>query len=326
MDRRGFVLAALAGALATPAATHAQHVRTSRRLGILHIISQRSDLSWAFINELRDRGWVEGRNLIVEERFLKWDTATTREDAVVLGREIVDRRVDVLAAFSIRTVRILQELTSEVPITFSSINEPVAIGLVASLARPGGNLTGVTLPGVDTIGKRLELLKQVVPTLRHAGVLAYRGTHTVALDELQRTAARLRIDVHTLFIDDTYDFSSAVVAFKAQKVGGVLLLLDFITNEESTWIAAAAEHRLPTIYANPHAPERGGLIGYGENLADHIRRHARLVAKILEGRKPAELPIERPTVLKLVINLGAARRLGVTMPSSLLLRADQLIE
>jgi putative ABC transport system substrate-binding protein len=325
MDRRRFLLTSLAGALAAPIAADAPHAGTTRRLGLLNIISERSDLTWVFINELRDQGWVEGQNLIVEERFLNWDKSTV-PDPALLARELLERRVDVLATFHFAAVRTLKQLTSYVPITFSYLNDPVGMGLVASYARPGGNVTGVALAGVDSMGKRLEMLKEIVPALRRVGVLTYPYTLQPALDELQRSAAQLGIQPHVVVVDGAVDFPRAVSGFKAQKVGAVLPLFDLHAIQEPIWMKVAAEHRWPTMYGNPHAAGRGGLIAYGEDYADHIRRHARLVVKVLSGRKPADLPIERPTLLKLAINLKTAKALGLTIPPSLLLRADQVIE
>jgi ABC-type uncharacterized transport system substrate-binding protein len=269
---------------------------------------------------------VEGRNLIVTERFLGWDV-DVRSDARVAAKELLQGKVDVLSTFGFTAADILKQSTREVPIVFGYVNDPVATGLVDSLARPGGNITGVTRQGVDVIEKRLDLLKTTVPGLRRVGVLVYESLQRTpfVVDELKGAASRMGLEPQLVEVDSS-NLAAAVSALKTGRVQAIMPILGLNARNEAALIQVAAEYRWPTIFVEPHAARNGGLIGYGEDSEAHSRRQARMVARVLDGAKPADLPIERPTTFKLVINLKTAKLLGLKIPPLFLLRADEVIE
>jgi putative ABC transport system substrate-binding protein len=279
----------------------------------------------AFERGLRDLGWTPGTDILIEYRYAEGKPERLPE----LAAELVRMPVDVIVASASTGVRAAQQATRTIPIVMSTLPDPVGLGLVANLARPGGNTTGLTLDSETLTGKQLELLKEVVPRLSRVAVLRNTVLPQVAdLRQAEAAAAALKLKVHEFTVSHAGDLAPAFAAMSEARVGAVLALRDPVVIERHVpeVVALAARQRLPTLYFFRQFPDAGGLMSYGANLNDIHRRSAAYVDKILKGAKPADLPIEQPTKFELVINIKAARALRLTIPHSLLLRADQLIQ
>jgi len=236
--------------------------------------------------------------------------------------------VDVIVTWGTATVIAAKRATSVIPIVFTIVSDPVGTGIVASLARPGGNVTGISTLQTDTAGKRLELLREVVPTLKRLAIVGNIGNPASVqeMHEIQQTARALGLDVVTLEIRRTEDIAPA---FKARKgrAEALFVVPDALINTQRNRVCALAlAARLPTMHGYQESVTAGGLLSYGPNYLDLFRRTADYVDKILKGAKPADLPVEQPTKFELVINLKTAKALGLTIPQSVLIRADQVIE
>ena len=323
ISRRRFVVASLA-ALALPQAGAAQ---PARRIGFLSPFSASTAAPWheAFRQGLRELGWTEGQNIAIEYRY-----ANGKNDRLPdLAGDLVRLKVDVIVASSGTDASIAKRATTSIPIVVASAGDPVAGGLVASLARPGGNVTGLTQMLPELAGKRLELLKQIVPNLSRVAVLWYpRGTTSpLAWKEIQPPARELGIGLQSLEVQSPADFAKAFHDATTARAAAMVVLPDPLFAGNLERIAElAAKARLPSIFHLREFADVGGLVAYGVDRADMFRRAAAYVDKILRGAKPADLPIEQPTKFELVINLRTAKALGLAMPPSLLLRADQVIE
>lgn len=279
----------------------------------------------AFVQGLRDLGYVEGRNIIIEYRSA--DDKLERLPA--LAAELVRINVDVIVAVPTPAVQAAKNATTTIPIVFSGVSDPVNFGLVASLARPGGNLTGQTNTAPDVSGKRLQLLKEIVPRASRVAVLWNAANPIIArqVRETEVAAHALGTELSLAEIRGADDLESAFRTITAGRVDGLVVLADFLTMEHQGRITTlAAKHRLPTISEFREFAASGGLMAYGPSIPAAARRTAAYVDKILKGAKPGELPVEQPTKFDLVINLKTARMLGVTIPQSILLRADQVLE
>ena len=277
-------------------------------------------------DRLRELGYAEGQSIVVESRF----GGEARERVPSLAAELVGLKVDVLVAGGTSSIHAAKGATRTVPIVMAQSSDPVASGFVATLSRPGGNITGLSSLTSDLTGKRLELLKEAVPSLSRVGVLWNLGAREKA-DELKQTQAAaqvLAIQVISLAVRKPEEFGNAFQVASQERVGALMVLGDPLTNVHQTRLMKlASNNRLPTIFAGRGGlPEPEGLLSYGPNYADLYKRAAVFVDKILKGAKPADLPVEQPTKFDLVINLKTAKALGLTIPQSLLLRADQLIE
>jgi putative ABC transport system substrate-binding protein len=279
----------------------------------------------AFVQRLRELGWIEGQTAAIQFRWAEGRT----EQLAEIAAEFVRLKVDVIVTTGTPSVLAAKQATSLIPIVFAAMGDPLGVNLVASLARPGGNVTGLSLQQADSASKRLELLREVVP--RGLGRVAFMATVSnpftlLELGEVQAAARTLGLEVATLEIRRAQDI---VPAFEALK-GGVEALYvagDPLLNANRIRInILAAGARLPTIYAQRENVEAGGLMSYGPNFPDLYRRAAGYVDKILRGTKPGDLPVEQPTKFDLVINLTTAKAIGLTIPESFLLRADELIE
>jgi putative ABC transport system substrate-binding protein len=313
---------ALAGA---PFAAEAQQPATKiPRIGVLASI--RSPATDAFEQGLRERGWVDGKTVAIDWRLVEGRFERLPEFAAALAASKPD--VILAAAFVYATAA--SRATRTIPIVFALIPDPVAAGFVASLARPGGNMTGLASLGTDLAFKRLELLTQVVPGQRRIGVLT--STPTPTSDEIQRrveAAGRsLGLDLLVVKAESPGDLEEAFAAMAKDRVSAVL---EFPTNpmfyaERSRIVRLAARHRLPAIYESREYVDVGGLMSYAANYPDLMRRSAYHVDRILKGAKPADLPVEQPTKFELVINMRTAKALGLTIPPAVLARADQVIE
>ena len=267
-----------------------------------------------FLQGLREHGWFEGRNLTVEWRFAVGGEAQLAEYAA----ELVRLQVDVIVAPSTPDVPAAMRATSTIPIVFAAIGDPVGWGIVQSLARPGGNITGLTTVGRELSRKRLERLKDVVPAVtRVAGLWnADNPEKPVEVQELKLAAQTLDLELHFVDVLAAGGFEGAFEAMARQRAEALIHLRDpFMTKHIAQIVELAAQHRLPTMYYGREYVEVGGLLAYGPNLHDLFRRSAAYVDKILKGAAPAELPVERPTTFDFVINLKTAQALGLTIPS-----------
>jgi putative ABC transport system substrate-binding protein len=329
MDRRRFLLTSLAGALAAPLAAGAQQAGKIPRVGVLRPGNPPpGDFGHrgAFEGGLRDLGWMPGTNLLIEYRYAEGKPERLSE----LAAELVRLPVDVIVASSPMGVRAAQQATRTIPIVMSTLPDPVGEGFVASLARPGGNTTGLTLDSEDLASKQLELLKEALPKLSRVGVLRNPKSpgYDVAKKQIETAARRLKIEVKDFLVSRPADLAPTFAAMNQAGVGAILVRRDVLVVEpnRAEVVALAAQRRLPAMYNFRQFPDSGGLMSYGANVNDIQRRSAGFVDKILKGGKPGDLPIQQPTTFELVINLKTAKALGLTIPPTLLARADQVIE
>jgi putative ABC transport system substrate-binding protein len=278
----------------------------------------------AFVQRLGELGWVEGRNVAIEYRWAEGRVERLREFAA----EFVRLNVDVIVTSATPPVVAAKQATSVIPIVFAAVGDPVGNGLVASLARPGGNVTGLSLQATDLAGKRLELLREVVPALRHLAIMANRDSPApvVEMREVQATASTLGLDVITSEIRSPEDIAPAIEAFKGRAEGLYICNDPLVTTNRARIAALALSVRLPTMFNVREFVEAGGLMSYGPNFLALYRRTGDFVDKILRGAKPADLPVEQPTMFDLTLNLKTAKALGLTVPQSMLARANEVIE
>ena len=278
----------------------------------------------AFEGGLRDLGWTPGTDIRIEYRYAEGKPERLSQ----LAAELVRLPVDVIVASATTGVRAAQQATRTIPIVMSTLPDPVGSGFVASLARPGGNTTGLTLDSEEMTGKQLELLKEVVPRLSSVAVLGNPISHAALPRQTAAAGAALGLKVRNFLVNHARDLAPTFAAMRQARVGAVLVLRDpgVIERNLAEVVALAAQQRLPALYFFRQFPDAGGLMSYGSNVNDIHRRSAAFVDKILKGAKPADLPIEQPTKFELFINLKTARALGLTIPQSLLLRADQVIQ
>jgi putative tryptophan/tyrosine transport system substrate-binding protein len=280
----------------------------------------------AFRQGLRDLGYVEGKNIVIEWR--SWEGKRDRQRALAV--ELVHLKVDVIVAVGSSDIRAAQEATSTTPIVMVNGGDPVESGLVASLARPGGNVTGLATLRPELTGKRLELLKKTLPKLSRVAVLASPGSgdHTQILKELDLAAGPLGLKLQHLDIRSPKDFETAFQAATKGRAEAVLIQLPgpILTPRRKDVTELAVKSRLPAIYEGTEIVEVGGLMSYGVSSTDRYRRTATYVDKILKGTKPSDLPVEQPTQFEFVINLKAAKQIGLTIPPNVLVRADRVIK
>jgi putative ABC transport system substrate-binding protein len=326
MQRRAFV-AGLGAVLAAPLAAEAQQPGKLYQVGLVStaVVPGRLTMLWrAFLDAMRELNYVEGRNLVVRHAF----AAGKREVLPGLVTDLVKRQVDVIVTSSTPETLAAKRATSTIPIVMTVAFDPVGQGLVASLARPGGNVTGLTslVPGLSQ--KYVELLKDVVPsTPRFAVVTGAQGPDPKIRTELQTVARQLGVTLSFGEANDPDEIDAVLARAKKDGDGGIIAPLDGRTYLHRRALAQLAlRHRLPGIYWSRDYVEDGGLMAYDASLVDLGGRAAAFVDRILKGTKPADLPIEQPTKFDLVINLKTAKALGLTIPPSLLLRADQIIE
>ena len=278
----------------------------------------------AFRQGLRELGYVEGKNIVIEYRYAEGKPDRLREFAA----EIVRLKVDVIVTGGPTPTRSAKEATSTIPIVMAQDTDPVGNGFVASLARPGGNITGLSTLAPEISGKRLEFLKEIVPRLSRLAILGTSTTpgNAQALKETELTAGAFGVKLQYLDVLDPKDIETAFRAATKGRADAVLLLQSAILLSQRTQIAdLAAKNRLPAISAQTEYTEAGGLMYYGPNTPDLYRRAATYVDKILKGAKPADLPVEQPTKFELVINLKTAKQIGLTIPQKVLGRADRVI-
>jgi len=327
--QRRFVLALIAGALAVPLASFAQQPARIARIGFLHSASPEGvgDVHLqAFRDGLRELGYVEGKNLQLE---LRWGEGKL-ERLPALAAELVVAKVDIIVAVTSPSVAAADQATRTIPIVMPLSSDPVGNGLVASLAHPGGNITGLSQMAPELGEKRIQLLKEMFPKVSHAMAVlwnpAYIGMRA-RFEQAQVAAPAVGLTVRSLEVRDTRELDAAFQAILREHPEALLLLVDpFTISQRRRIVEFAAEQRLPAIYESGDFVEVGGLISYGPNISDQFRRAATYVDKILRGAKPADLPIEQPTKFELEINMSAAKALGIKFPDSILLRADKVIQ
>jgi putative ABC transport system substrate-binding protein len=332
MKRRDFLLALGGVAVAFPDSTRAQPQKMAR-LGLLS--PARSDSPneplaslHAIIPALRSLGYQEGQNIIIERKWAAGDPAALNRFAA----ELVQDRVDIIMAIGTPAARAAKNATGAIPIVGVTMGDPVQDELAESLARPGGNVTGTTFLGPELVAKRLQLLKEIIPTLKRVAVLwhpAAYGAKTMAgmKTEIETAARALGIELILVSVDAPKDVPGAFASMAEQKPDGFMVFPSpMLYGEYRRIVELAAKHKLPGIYAAREGVEAGGLMSYGVNLADLSRQTAPYVDKILKGAKPAELPIEQPTKFELLINLTTAKALGLQINRDFLLIADETIE
>ena len=274
---------------------------------------------------LRDLGYLEGKNIAIEFRW-----AEGRYDQLPgLAAELVRLKVDVIVTGGTASTQAAMQATTTIPIVMVGTGDPLRSGLVASLARPGGNVTGLTQLGAEVAGKRLQILTDTVPNVSRVAFLWSRAnaSHIPYFNELQAAARGLRLTLHSVEVQEPHEFERAFAGMMRERPDALIVTADGTHQVRQAWIVDfAAKRRLPAMYQLKEYVEAGGLMSYGTSITDQYRRAATYVAKILKGAKPGDLPVEQPTKFEPVINLKTAKALGLTIPQSVLARADQLIE
>jgi putative ABC transport system substrate-binding protein len=327
IDRRVFVTALGMSLVAVPGRVLAQQVPTVPRVGYLFSVSPSAGRQlWEACRQgLRDLGYAEGRNIVLEPRWAEGH----HERLPKLAADLVRLKVDVIVSAATPASRAAKAATSSVPIVFVAVAEPMKAGLVASLARPGGNVTGVSLLTPELSGKRLQLLADVLPGVRRVTVLSNPDnlTHVVFLEETRGVAQAMGIEVQLLEARRLDEIEQALGP-RAGKAATALIVFDdpVIWSHRKRIVALAAERRLAVMYGYRDFVDDGGLMSYGPDRVDVYRRTATYVDKILKGARPGDLPVEQPTKFELVVNLKTAKAHGLTMPPALLQRADHVIE
>jgi ABC-type uncharacterized transport system substrate-binding protein len=328
--RRAFISTVVLGALFSPAAAEAQEAAKVARIGLLaNNPAANPHLLEAFLHGLRDLGYVEGRNLVIETRSAEGKL----ERYPALAAELVALKVDVIVAANPTAALAAKQATRTLPIVFAAAGaDPVTSGLVTSLARPGGNVTGLTGLGPELVGKWLDQLKQAVPGVSRVAVLWHPGaggerTERDMLKGAEVAARALGVRLQFVEARGPEDFGRAFSEMTRGRAGALAVLGSaMFVSERRRLLDLAAKNRLPAVYSHREFVDAGGLMFYGPDLADIYRRAASYADRILKGAKPADLPVEQPTKFELVINLKTAKALGLTIPQSLLLRADQVIQ
>jgi len=327
VERRAFIAAVATGLLAAPLAARAQQAVKVWRIGYLDQGSASGNGPYfeAFRHGLRDLGWIEGKNIALEVRFAEGKT----ERLPSLAAELVRRKVDLIATSSTPAALAAKQATATIPIVIGFVADPVGSGVVRSLARPGANITGWTHQGLELREKYLELLKEAVPDAIRFGVLwnPANPVHRPSMGTIEAAGRRLKVELYPVGAQEPKEIEGAFSALVAKRVEALVVFPDgmFIA-QTSVIVGLAARRRLPAMYGVREYAEAGGLMAYGTNLLGMFRLSASFVDKILKGAKPGDLPVEQPTNFAFVINLKTAKALGLTIPPSLLARADQVIE
>jgi putative ABC transport system substrate-binding protein len=326
MKRREFITLISGTAAAWPLAARAQLSGKLPTIGFLGAATQQAVSHWviAFERRLRELGWSEGRTLAIEYRW-----AEGRSDRLAeIAAEFVRLKVDVIVTYATAPTLAAKQATSTIPIVFATAGDPVGTGLVASLPRPGGNITGLSNQQADLASKRLELFREIEPTFRMLTIIGNVNAPASLLEmkEVETAAGALGLEVHTIEIRKPEEIS-AVFAMLRDRAGPLYVVGDPLIFSNRVRISTlAVGARVPTMYNFREYVQAGGLMSYGPNFPDLFRRAADYVDKILRGSKPADIPVEQPTKFDLVINLTTARALGLTIPPTLLARADEVIE
>jgi putative ABC transport system substrate-binding protein len=325
MKRREFITL-LGGAVAWPLAARAQQLDKVPTIGFLGSLSQSAQSTWtaAFVQRMREHGWIEDRTVAIEYRWAEGRGERFAE----IAAEFVRLKVDVIVTAGTDAVIAVKKATSVIPIVFGTAGDPVANGLVASLARPGGNVTGLSNQSADIAGKRLDLLREVVPRLRRLAIMANVASSIGALEmrEVQAAAQTLGLEVATLEIRRAEDIEAAFEMLKGG-ADALYVVTEPLANTNRIQInTLALRAGLPTLHGQRPYVEAGGLLSYGANIPDLFRRAADMVDKILRGTNPGDIPVEQPTKFDLAINSRTAKALGLQIPDKLLALANEVIE
>jgi ABC-type uncharacterized transport system substrate-binding protein len=322
MNRKIFCLALCAMLFALCNSPHAQQSKKVPRIGVLRLTPPQTHQLEAIRNRLRQLGYVEGKNILIEYRF-----AEGNPDRVLdLAAELVDLKVDVIIAIGPAAASAAKSVTQTIPIVIAASGDPVKQGLVASLARPGGNITGLTILAPEMAGKRLDLLKETFPKLSRVAVLWDPLLHKAELKEAEVAAQPLGLQLQPIKFQGPGDLESAFQAMtKGRADGFINFSVSLNRSAQKQFADSAAKNRLVSIYGNRETVEAGGLMSYAPDRAEIYGRTATYVDKILKGAKAGELPVEQPTKFELAINLKTAKRMSVTIPPNVLARADRVI-
>jgi putative ABC transport system substrate-binding protein len=325
IHRRTFLGGIVWSALAVPVAAEAQPAAKVYRVGYLTPGERLSPRGEAFREALRELGWVEGQNLAIVYRF----GGEQYERLRAVATDLVNLKVDVIFAASAPAAQAAKEATTTIPIVFHTLNDPVRAGLVVSFARPGSNLTGNAGLGPELDQKRVELLKELVPSLSRTAALVNPANPMTPqrLGVLEQTGRALKVEIRVITASDAKGLDKVLQTMARAKPAGLIVFEDPVFSlERSRIIEFAARHKVPVVYTQSGHAAQGGLIEYAPNQREMYRQAATYVDRILRGAKPADLPIEQPTKFELVINLKTAKALGLTIPQSLLIRADEIIQ
>jgi ABC-type uncharacterized transport system substrate-binding protein len=328
ISRRAFTATIAGGLLTRPLVVGAQPAQKAPRVGVLLLFGapgQPNPLVDAFRGGLRDLGYVEGQTVLIDYRWAEGQEQRLTDHAA----DLVRLKVAVIVTPGTPATMAARAATHTIPVVMTNVGDPVGSGIVASLARPGGNITGLSLLDADLDGKRIELLKEAVPHLTRLAILwsANDPGMTLAFGRVETAARALGFALQNLAVREPAEFPRAFEAAGAGRAEALFVTAQPFTNQHRAQILdLVAKHRLPAIYTLRSFVDAGGLMSYGPSQADQYRRAAIYVDRILKGARPADLPVEQPTKFDLVINLKAARALGLTIPAGLLQRADQVIE
>ncbi len=326
MKRREFITLLGGTAAAFPISARAQQRERLPTIGFVGPLASSAMTQWtaALVQRLRELGWIEGRTVVIEYR---WGEGRSERFPEIMA-EFVRLKVNVIVTGGTAAVIAAKQATSAIPIVFGSVADPVGTGLVASLARPGGNVTGLSKQSADMPGKRLELLREIVPGLRRLAIMGNidNPSNVLELSEGQIAARMLGLDSIKLEIRRVEEIAPAIESLKGN-ADALYVVTDALVNTNRIRInTLALGARLPTMFGEKGYVESGGLMSYGPNFPDLYRRAGDYVDKILRGAKPADLPVEQPTKFELIINLTTAKALGIKLPEPFLLRADEVIE
>ena len=321
MTRSGLALVLSLPFLWGPLAAEAQQAETAWRIGVL--MPERPGALEALVEGLRELKYIEGRNIIVEPR-----RAASADQMPALAAELVRLKPHVIVAITGGAALALKDATKTIPIVMASSGDAVRQGLVASLARPGGNVTGLTIVSPDLAAKRLQILKETAPRAARIGVIGCRSTDPVSTQqwsEVQAAANQMGLHLVPILVRQPDELSRALEVALREKIEAIIVL-DCSRLPSAMVTGLVSKSRVPALYSSPRYVQADGLMSYGQNFEEQYRRTAAFVDKILKGAKPAELPVEQPTKFELIVNLKTAKSLGLTIPSSVLVRADKVIE
>ena len=325
IDRRAFLRSAAAGIIALPGMVRAQPAGKVYKVGCLFLRDGPSAVDEAFRQTLRELGYVEGRNLVIEYRW----AAGKEERLPEMAAELVGLKVDIIVGAANPPILAAKRATSTIPIVMAVVSDPVDTGLVASLAHPGGNVTGLTLMTAELSGKRLQLMRELVPQATRIGVLTRSAGTPVPffLERMRSVAQQLGVQLLVQDVSLAEGLPGAFLAMQRERAQGLIVPISpFVSNNMVRVLELAAKHRLPTMYEVRRFVEVGGLVSYGPSTIEMYRRAAFYVDRILKGARPAELPVEQPTKYELVVNMKTAKALGLAIPQSVLVRADEVIQ
>jgi putative ABC transport system substrate-binding protein len=331
ITRRAFLGTLAGGVLTVSRATEAQQAERERRIGVLMGFAENDSQAQAMIAAFREGlqklGWTEGRNTQIDTR---WTTPADAESRRRFAKELVALQPDVILSHTTPTTAALLQQTRTIPIVFATVSDPVGSGFVASFPRPGRNVTGFTLIEPTMAGKWVELLKEIAPRVNRVAFLFNPATATYAdyfLKPFKAAARSFAVEAIAASVRDSSELESVVAAQAREPKGGLIVMPDSFTDTHRVEITSlAARYHLPAVYAYRFFTKLGGLLSYGVDLTDNFRRAASYVDLILKGAKPSDLPVQAPVKYELVINLKTAKALGLTIPPSLLGRADEIIQ